>query len=170
AGDPTPLVKSVRDIVSRADNNLPLFDIRTQTEQIEQTLFQERLTSRLSSFFALLALVLACIGLYGLLAYEVARRTREIGIRLALGAQRSNVVRLVVRQALTLMVVGATIGIGASLGVTRFMASMLFGVSPNDPVTIVGVTILLAGVALAACYIPARRAMRVDPMVALRYE
>jgi macrolide transport system ATP-binding/permease protein len=170
AGNPTALVGLVRGVVARADKNLPLFEVRTQTEQIEDTLFQERVMGRLSSFFGALALVLACIGLYGLLAYDAARRTREVGIRIALGASRSDVLRLVVRRGVALVLVGAVGGIGAALGVTRFMASMLYGVRGNDPTTIAGVALLLGLVALAACYIPARRAMRVDPMVALRYE
>jgi ABC-type antimicrobial peptide transport system permease subunit len=169
-GDPTVLVKQVRGAVAKADINLPLFDVRTQTQQIEQTLFKERLMSRLSSFFAILALVLACIGLYGLLSYEVARRTRELGIRMALGAQRTTLMRLVVRQGLLLALVGAIIGIGASIAATRLMTSMLYGVRPNDPVTFAAVSILMLLVAFAACAIPARRAMRVDPMVALREE
>jgi len=170
SGDPTALVKQVRSIVAQADINLPLFDVRTQTQQIEQTLFKERLMSRLSSFFAILALVLACIGLYGLLSYEVARRTRELGIRMALGAQRTNLMRLVVRQGITLAFVGAIVGVGASMAVTRLMTSMLYGVRPNDPATFASVSILLLLVAFAACAIPARRAMRIDPMVALREE
>jgi ABC-type antimicrobial peptide transport system permease subunit len=170
AGDPTALVKQVRDIVAQADNNVPLFDVRTQTQQIEQTLYQERLTSRLSSFFAILALILACIGLYGLLSYEVARRTRELGIRMALGAQRRELMRLVVRRGLLLSLAGAIIGIGTAMAVTRLMAAMLYSVRPYDPATFGGVGILLVLVALAACSIPARRAMRIDPMVALRYE
>jgi predicted permease len=169
-GDPTALVKQVRAIVSQADNNLPLFDVRTQAQQIEQALYQERLMSRLSSFFAILALALACVGLYGLLSYEVAKRTRELGIRMALGAQRSDLMRLVVRQGLLLVLVGAAVGIGAAAGVTRFMASMLFNVHPGDPATFASVAILLLLVALAACYIPARRAASVDPMQALRTE
>ncbi len=170
AGDPTALVQQVRSIVAQADNNLPLFAVRTQARQIEQTLYQERLMSRLSSFFALLALVLACIGLYGLLSYEVTRRTRELGIRMALGAQRRELMRLVVRRGLLLALVGTVIGIGAAMAVTRLMAAMLYSVRPYDPVTFAGVGILLVVVALAACLIPGRRAMRIDPMVALRYE
>jgi predicted permease len=169
-GDPRALVKQVRGTVAAADINLPLFEVRTQTQQIEQTLFKERLMSRLSSFFATLALVLACIGLYGLLSYEVARRTRELGIRMALGAQRTNLMRLVVRQGLVLALVGAVIGVGASMAATRLMASMLYGVRPNDPGTFATVLVLLLLVAFAACVIPARRAMRIDPMVALREE
>jgi len=170
AGDPNALVKVVRQIVSQADTNLPLFDVRTQTQQIEQRLHRERLMFRLSSFFAVLALILACIGLYGLLSYEVARRTRELGIRMALGAQKRELMRLVVRRGLLLALAGAVIGIGTAMAVTRLMATMLYGVRPYDPATFVGVAFLLVLVALAACSIPARRAMRIDPMVALRYE
>jgi ABC-type antimicrobial peptide transport system permease subunit len=170
SGAPTALVKQVRAIVSQADNNLPLFDVRTQTQQIEQALYQERLMSRLSSFFALLALALACVGLYGLLSYEVARRTRELGIRMALGAQRRELMRLVVRRGLLLALAGAVIGTGAAIAVTRLMAEMLYGVRPYDPPTFAGVCILLVLVALVACSIPARRAMCIDPMVALRDE
>jgi len=170
AGNPTALAGLVRDVVSRADKNLPLFEVRTQSEQIEESLFQERVMARLSSFFGLLALSLACIGLYGLLSYDVARRTKEVGIRLALGAERNHVLLLVARRGIALVVAGAAVGIGVALGVTRFLASMLFEVRANDPATFAGVVALLGLVALAACWIPARRAMRVDPMVALRYE
>jgi macrolide transport system ATP-binding/permease protein len=170
AADPLALVQLVHGIVSSVDENLPLFDVRTQTEQIDQTLFLERLMSRLSSFFGALALVLAGIGLYGLLSYEVARRTRELGIRIALGGQQRDLLRLVVGQGILLVLIGSAIGIGAAMGVTRFMSTMLFGVQADDALTFIGVAVLLTLVALAACYIPARRAMRVDPIVALRYE
>ena len=168
--DPLALVRLVQGIVSSMDDNLPLFDVRTQTEQIEQTLYLDRLISQISSAFAVLALVLACIGLYGLLSYEVTRRTRELGIRMALGAQRKDLLRLVVGQGILLVLVGAAIGIGAAIGVTRFMSAMLYGIHANDPLTFIGVAVLLTVVALAACYIPARRAMRVDPIIALRHE
>jgi predicted permease len=170
AGNPTAIVGLVRDIVSRADKNLPLFEVRTQTEQIEESLFQEQVMARLSSFFGLLALALACIGLYGLLSYDVARRTKEVGIRLALGAERNDVLLLVARRGIALVVAGAAVGIGVALGVTRFLASILYDVPANDLTTIAGVAVLLGLVALAAFWIPARRAMRTDPMVALRYE
>ena len=170
AGDPSRVIPLVRDIVAHADINLPVFNVRTQTKQIEQQLAQERIVARVSSFFGILALALACIGLYGLLAYEVARRTREIGIRMALGAQQGDVLRLVVRQGIILALVGAGVGIVAAMGVTRFMKTMLYDVHPSDPATIIGVSVLLTVVALAACYVPARRAMRTDPMNALRYE
>src|SRR5690348_11041537 len=168
--NPTAFVKSVREIVSQAGDNLPLTDVRTQTEQIDQILFQERLMSRLSSFFGALALILACIGLYGLLAYEVARRSRELGIRMALGAQQRDLLKLVIGQGILIVLIGASIGIAAAMGVTRFMSAMLYGIHSDDPLTFAGVAVLLTLVALAACYIPARRATRVDPMVALRYE
>ncbi|HET6200759.1 MAG: ADOP family duplicated permease [Candidatus Acidiferrales bacterium] len=170
AADPQALLPAIRKVVAQVNANLPLFNVNTESEQIDRLLFQERLVARVSGFFGLLALVLACIGLYGLLSYEVARRTREIGIRMALGAQQRDVLRLVVGQGILLALVGAAVGIGAAMGVTRYMASMLYDVHANDPATIAGVAILLTLVALAACYIPARRATRVDPMVALRYE
>jgi predicted permease len=168
--DPMTLVPAVRKIVADADKNLPLTDIRTQREQIDQILFQERLLSRLSSFFAVLATVLACIGLYGLLSYEVARRTRELGIRMALGAQRRDLMRLVVGQGIALVLAGIAIGVGAAIGVTRLMQSLLYDVRSYDPATFAAVALLIVLVALAACFIPARRAMGVEPMVALREE
>ncbi|HEY6388912.1 MAG TPA: ABC transporter permease [Candidatus Acidoferrum sp.] len=168
--NPQALFPGVRKVVSDLDNNLPLFDVRTQTERIERLLFNERLLARLASLFGLLALVLACIGLYGLLSYEVARRTREIGIRAALGAQNRDVLRLVGRQGLVLVAFGMAFGILAAIGVTRSLRSLLYEVQPSDPTTFFGVCALLTIVAMAACYIPARRATRVDPMVALRYE
>jgi predicted permease len=168
--NPQALLPGVRKVVSDVDNNLPLFDVRTQTERIERLLFNERLLARLATLFGLLALVLACIGLYGLLSYEVARRTREIGIRAALGAQNRDVLRLVGRQGLVLVALGIAFGTVAAMGVTRSLGRLLYGVQPSDPITFFGVCALLTIVGLAACYIPARRATRVDPMVALRYE
>ncbi|HEY2468217.1 MAG TPA: ABC transporter permease [Terracidiphilus sp.] len=170
ASDPTALVNSVRNIVAGADSRLPIFDVRTQTEQIAHTHFQERLLSRLSSFFAVLATVLACIGLYGLLSYEVAMRTRELGIRMALGAQRRHLMNMVMRQGIILSLAGVILGMGAAFAVTRFMASMLYNVKANDPGTFAVVAALLILVALAACGVPALRAIRVNPLVALRSE
>jgi len=170
AANPMALIPAARSVASKIDSNLPLSSVSTQTHRIDGLLVQERLVARLSSFFGLLALVLACIGLYGLLSYEVSRRTREIGIRMALGAQQRDVLRLVVGQGIILAIVGAAVGVGVALGVTRYLSSMLYDVHANDPVTIASVAILLLLVALAACYIPARRATRVNPMVALRYE
>jgi predicted permease len=170
AADPEAILPAIREIVAQVNTNLPLFDVKTESEQIDRLLFQERLVARLSGFFGLLAMVLACVGLYGLLSYEVSRRTREIGIRMALGAQPGSVLKLVLRQGIVLAIVGAAVGIGVTLGVMRYLTSMLYEVHANDPLTMIAVAVLLTLVALAACYIPARRAMRVDPMVALRYE
>ena len=166
----TAVAASIRSVVNQMDSNLPLFDVHTQAELIDRLLFQERMIAKLSGFFGIVAIVLACIGLYGLLSYEVSRRTREIGIRIALGAQRAGVLRLVVGQGIVLAITGAMLGIAVALGVTRYLKSMLYDIDAHDPATIAGVAILLTLVAVAACYIPARRAMRVDPMVALRYE
>jgi len=168
--DPMALVPVAKDIANRENQDLALFRISTQKQMLDRQVFIERITAQLSSFFGLLALVLACLGLYGLLSYEVTRRTREIGIRMAVGAQSHNVIGLVLVKAIALIAGGAAIGIGVALGVTRFLASFLYGVHAGDPLTLVAVAGLLAVVALAACYIPARRATRVDPLVALRYE
>ena len=170
AADPAALIPAVRSAVNKIDSNLEVSDLRTQITQMDQLLWRELLVARVSSFFGLLALALACIGLYGLLSYEVVRRTREIGIRMALGAQPENVLRLIVRQGVVLAFVGALVGIGVALGVTRYLGSLLYGVHTDDPATLIAVAGLLILVALTACYIPARRAMRMDPMVALRYE
>jgi predicted permease len=168
--DPHTLIPAVRHVVSGIDSGLPLSKMTTQTEQIDNLMSQERQVARLSGFFALLALALACVGLYGLLSYEVSRRTREIGIRMALGAQRREVLRLMIRQGIGLAAAGAILGIGAAMGLTRLIASMLYGVHASDPLTISVVAAILAIVVLLACYVPARRATTVDPMVALRYE
>ena len=170
AGDPRAVIPAVRNILQHTGFDLPLFRIKTQSQQIDELLFTERLIARLSSFFGLLALLLACVGIYGLLSYEVARHTRETGIRMALGAQPRDVLSGVVGHGITLAAIGVAIGGAASLGVTRFLGSMLYNVKPNDPLTLAAVTVLLLLVALAACYIPARRATRVDPLVALRCE
>jgi predicted permease len=168
--DPLSVVPTVKNIVDRQSHDLAVFRISTETEAIDRQVFTEKMTARLSSLFGLLALLLACLGLYGLLSYEVTRRTREIGIRMAIGAQSHNVIGLVLAKAVGLIVAGAAVGIGVALGVTRFLASFLYGVKAGDPFTLIAVAALLALVALAACYIPARRATKVDPLVALRYE
>ena len=170
ATDPTSVVPAVHNIVNRENENLALFRISTQTQAIDRQVASERVTAQLSGFFGLLALVLACLGLYGLLSYEVTRRTREIGIRMAIGAQSHNVVRLVLAKAVGLVLAGAAIGIAVALGITRLLASVLYGVRAGDPLTLAAMAALLAAVALAACYLPARRATKVDPLVALRYE
>ncbi|PYV43019.1 MAG: hypothetical protein DMG06_12190 [Acidobacteria bacterium] len=170
AGNPASLIPAVRRTVEEVDVNLPLFGVTTQTEQIDQSLFQERWIARLSACFGLLALVLAWVGLYGVMSYAVARRTSEIGIRMALGAQPQDVLRLVVRQGMAVTLVGIVIGLGGAMVATRLLASFLFGVRATDPMTFLGAALLMAAVAFLASYIPARRATKVDPMVALRYE
>ena len=170
APDPERFATQVRAAVNEMDSNLPVFGVRTLTQQIDRQVFQERLVARLAGFFGALALMLACIGLYGLVSYEVARRTREIGIRTALGAEKVDVLRLVLGQGMKLTVAGAVLGIALALGLTRYAKSLLFGVGASDPMTFAAVTMLLLGVTLLACYVPARRATRVDPVVALRYE
>jgi ABC-type antimicrobial peptide transport system permease subunit len=156
--------------VREVEQNLPLFDIKTQSEQADESLAGERLFATLSSFFGLLALLLASIGLYGVMSYNVARRTNEIGIRMALGANRIDVIRLVLRETLLLVFTGSIIGMGAAFATTRLIESMLYGLTPNDPVIISLAVLLLLAVAALAGYLPARRASQVDPMVALRYE
>jgi ABC-type antimicrobial peptide transport system permease subunit len=131
---------------------------------------QQRALSFLTGFFGALGLLLACVGLYGIMAYNVARRTHEIGIRLALGAEGRDVLRMVVGQGFKLALIGVAIGIAGALVLTRFLASLLYGLEPTDPLTFIAVSLILIAVALLACYIPARRASKVDPMVALRYE
>lgn len=170
ASDPTALIPAIRHVLSDVDSNVPILNIATQSEMTDRLIFNERMVALLSSLFASLALVLVCIGLYGLLSYEVSRRTREIGIRTALGAHRGDVIRLVVGQGITLALIGIGIGIAAALGATRYLQSMLYGIRPDDPVTLVASGFLLIIVGLLACYLPARRAAKVDPMVALRYE
>jgi len=170
AGDPEKLVQAVRARVNEMDSNLPVFRIRTERQQIERQVFKERLIARLSGFFGVLALLLACIGLYGLISYEVSRRTREIGIRAALGAARGDVLRMVLRQGMRLALAGAALGTVLALVLLRYAKSLLFGVGTADPITFIAVAALLIGVMLAASYVPARRATSVDPVVALRYE
>ena len=170
AGDPRSFIASIRSIIDQRDSNLPMIRVATQSEQIDRLLAQERIVAQLSSFFGVVALILACIGLYGLLSYEVTRRTREIGIRMALGAGRADLVRMVVSQGLVLAVVGTAAGILAAIGIGRLMTKLLFGVKPADPLTLVAVTLLLVFIAGIAALLPARRATTVDPVIALRYE
>ena len=170
AAQPGVFMPAVRKIVNKTDENLPVIQMKTQTEIVDRTLFNERLVARLFGLFGALGLALACIGVYGLLSYEVARRTREIGIRSALGAQRVDLLLLVVRQGLLLLVCGVAAGIGIAMGVTRLLASLLYDVRPTDAVTFSAVAAILIFVGLIACCIPARRAASIDPMVALRAE
>ncbi len=168
--DPAKLTAAIRAQVLAVDSSQPISNVKTLDEHISDSIAQPRLTMVLLGIFAALALVLATVGVYGVMSYAVAQRTREIGIRMALGAGKRDVLRLVIGQAAVMLVVGAGIGLAGAFALTRFMESLLFGVSATDPLTFAAITILLMGVALLASYIPARRAMRVDPMVALRYE
>ena len=163
-------VSAIREAVRSIDRELPVFDVRTQTEQISDTNSQERLFAVLTVAFGVLALVIASIGIYGIMANGVARRTNEIGIRIALGAERTRVLWMVLREAALLATVGAAIGLGLAIGLTRYVESMLFGVPPIDPLTMSAAVGVMLGVALFAGWIPARRASRLDPMVALRHE
>lgn len=152
------------------DRQIPVSNVQSMDELLSVSLAEERFDMLLLGAFAGLALILAAVGIYGVMAYTVSQRTHEIGIRIALGAQRGDVVRLVVGQGAKLALAGIIVGLAGAFALTRLMASLLFDVTPTDPLTFAAVAIVLAMVALAACYIPARRAMRVDPMTALRYE
>jgi predicted permease len=175
-GDPSAVVASVRNAVREIDANLPLMNVKTQVEQADETLRMERLFAKLLTLFALLAQQLAAIGLFGVLAYTVSQRTHEIGIRMALGADRASVLKMIVRQGMVLAVLGVVLGLAAAFVLTKYLESwinlskMLFGVKVSDPLTYGVIAVLLTVVALVACYIPARRATKVDPLVALRYE
>jgi predicted permease len=169
-GDPTPLTGQVRQMINQIDDKLPIFGVTTMTEQLSQHLNQDRLIAQLVSFFGALALILACIGLYGVMAHGVARRTNEIGIRMALGARGGNIAWMILRETLYLVVAGLVIGIPGALLGARLISAQLFGMSPTDPVTLVAAAVILALVALLAGYLPARRASRVNPLTALRYE
>jgi ABC-type antimicrobial peptide transport system permease subunit len=166
-GPVASVISELRHLVRQADPALPLIGLKTQKQETSEALAFQRLFARLTAAFGLLALLLAMIGLYGPMAYSVTRKTHEIGIRMALGANPADVLRMVVRQGITLTFIGLAIGIVAALGVTRLISSMIFGVTPYDPVTFVVVAAVLVTVAFLAAYIPARCAMRVDPMVAL---
>jgi ABC-type antimicrobial peptide transport system permease subunit len=169
-GDPELLAAPVRGAVRRIDPNVPLIDLKTQTAQIAEALLQERAMARLSTFFGLMALALSCIGLYGLMSFIGAGRTRETGVRIALGARGRDVAADVLRRSMLLVTIGVIGGLAAALLLTRYVRSMVFGVEPNDPLTITIAIAAMVVVALAATWIPARRASRVDPVVALRAE
>jgi ABC-type antimicrobial peptide transport system permease subunit len=163
-------ISSVRDELRAIDPSLPVSDVKTMSDQIGSALSAMSLASTLVGVFGVVALLLASIGLYGVMAYAVARRTREIGIRMALGAQVGDVLRMIIRQGMILTVVGIGIGLAGAYALTRTVSSLLYGVSPTDPAVFAIIGVVLVGVALGACFIPARRASKVDPMIALRYE
>jgi predicted permease len=168
--DPQAIVSVVRDIVGQVNPGFFLRRVSTQLEQINRTIYQERLVAALSAIFGGFSLTLASIGLYGLVAYGVAGRTHEIGVRMALGAQQQQILWLTARGGFVLALSGMVVGLGVATGVTRYLQSLLYHVRPSDPWTFLCIALLLTGIVALGCYIPARRAMRVDPMVALRHE
>ncbi len=169
-GDLKQLIEGVRRQVRNLDSAIPVVNTITMDDQVNNSVSQERLIATLCTFFGALALLLAAVGLYGLMAHTATRRTREIGIRMALGAQRTNVLWMILRDGILLVVLGAVIGIPVAFGVTRFVSSFLYGLTARDPATMAIATVLLALVTIIASLLPARRASKVDPMVALRYE
>ena len=162
--------EEVRAMVQSVDPELPVYGAQTLDDAVSTSLAERRFSMEMVACFAATALLLAALGIYGVISYIVSERTQEIGIRLALGARRGTILQMVLRQGLGMAMAGAGLGLVGSVIVSHLMAGLLYGVMPTDPLTFVGVTLVLTGVALAACYIPARRAMRVDPMIALRYE
>jgi len=170
AGDPLKAVPFLRQAVLDIDHDVPLDNVMTMEARVSASVAAPRFYALMLGLFALLAVVLAAVGIYGVLSYNVSQRHREIGVRMALGAEGRDILALVVRQGLLLTLIGVVIGLVAALGTTRFLTTLLFGVTPTDPVTYAGISALLLAVAILACWIPARRAIRVDPMTALRYE
>jgi predicted permease len=168
--DTSVVAEQLRGQLKALDPHLPLYDIKSLSTEIDESLVQERLVTWLSAAFGLLATLLTALGLYGVLTFSVARRTREIGIRVALGAQRRDVFRLIMIRGVVLVAIGVAVGVAASVAFSRLLSSLLFGVTPNSVATLTGVSAGLIAVALLACYLPARRATKVDPLVALRYE
>jgi putative ABC transport system permease protein len=168
--DPDSLVSAVRAQVADVDPDQPLYHVATLQQVLSESLAPRRFNTLLLGIFAGIALALATVGIYGVMAFSVTQRTHEIGIRMALGAERGSVLRLIVRQGLRLTLIGVVLGIAGAWALTSFLASFLFGVAPRDPATFAVVSLALVVVSILACYFPVRRATRVDPMVALRYE
>ena len=170
AGDPNQLIAAARQQVKAIDPDQPIYEVRTMHEIRAESVAPERLNLTLLSIFAGIALVLAIVGIYGVMSYSVTQRTHEIGIRMAIGAQPRDVFRMVLGQGMMLALIGVGIGLLGAFALTRLMATMLFGVEPTDPATFAAIAVLLTTVALVACYIPGRRATKVDPVISLRYE
>jgi putative ABC transport system permease protein len=170
ANDPVSLLPALRNEIRALNKDVPVFAVRTMSEHIGGQLAADRMIAVLLSIFGVAALLLAAIGIYGVIGYSVAQRTHEIGIRLALGAERRDIFKLIVGHGLILTLVGTVLGLGLALTLTRVLKNLLFGVSATDPLTFTVIALLLIAVALLACYLPARRATKVDPLVALRYE
>jgi len=169
-GNPLDQLAPIRNEIAAIDKNLPLYDLKTMRQHLGLALLPARLAGSVLGVFGLVALILAAAGIYGVMAYSVAQRTREIGVRMAMGAQARDVLRLVIWQGAKLALIGVGIGLGGAFALTRLMTSLLYGVSATDPMTFVGIATLLMTVALLACWVPARRATKVDPLVALRWE
>jgi putative ABC transport system permease protein len=169
-GTPLSLTKTLRDAVHDVDPALPVYQVMTMSDRLSNSVSSQRLNLVLLCSFAALALLLAAIGVYGVISYVVTGRTHEVGIRMALGARRVDVVSLFIKQGMTLVMIGVALGLFGALALTQLMTSLLFGVAPDDPITFSGVAMLLSFIALLACYLPARRAAKVDPLVALRHE
>jgi putative ABC transport system permease protein len=169
-GDPTNIVAAVRKEVQAIDSDQPVATIKTMDDWLDTSVAAPRYRTALLGLFAVLALVLAATGIYGVMSYSVTQRTHEIGVRMALGARQLDVLKLVVRQGMSLVLIGVGLGLLGAIALTRVLTSLLFGITARDPVTFAAVATLLALVAFVACYIPARRATKVDPLVALRYE
>ena len=169
-GSTVGLATSIRQAAEKVDASAVLFDVRPMEEIVARSISTQKLTMLLLSVFSALALVLSAIGIYGVISYLTGQRTHEIGVRVALGASSADVLRMVLGQGMRMTLIGVAIGIAAAFGLTRLITKMIYGVGATDPLTFAGVAVLLSAVALCACYIPARRAMRVDPIVALRYE
>ena len=170
ASDPTSITAAVRHEVQALDTNQPVYNVNSMNQVIAESIGSARLSMLLLTIFAAVAMILAAVGIYGVLSYTVAQRTHEIGIRMALGARVGDIFKLVVGQGMTLVLIGVGIGLLGAFAITRLMSQLLYGVSATDPLTFIAVSLLLAAVALVACFIPARRATKVDPMIALRYE
>ncbi len=170
SADPNQLVAALRQQVKAIDPDQPIYNIRTMDEIRAESVAPERLNLTLLSIFAGIALVLAVVGIYGVMSYTVTQRTHEIGIRMAIGAQPRDVFRMVIGQGMSLALIGIALGLVGAYGLSRLMASMLFGIEATDPATFASIAVLLTGVALVACYIPGRRATKVDPVESLRYE
>ena len=168
--DMRSLAEALRREVKNIDRDMPVTDIRTMDEVLASSVSTRRFNMMLLAVFAAVALVLATVGIFGVMNYSVAQRTHEIGVRIALGAQPGDILKMVVGQGMLLALIGVAVGVGGALVLTRVMSSLLYGTSATDPLTFIGISLLIIVVALFACLIPARRATRVDPMLALRYE